>query len=435
MRIPSEELQKRIVDTIRYRFYDRLDLYDVYRWLDNFQDSEQELAVSVFEKLEYYREEDLLGILSKGLYRIISDCWKENKKAVNLIFMPLGRPGKSGHVIQYMVKNLLKSKSPIHTKKVLFYNHPKELDAQTLTDEDVVVFLDDIIGSGDTFISDVSPVITKTNKAGEKVDLPNEWTIDGIVKADTPYRIVLLSCIMMDKGKARIEAAFPFVKLYGEERIHAFSKNKSPFGGYLKMKQVREFCYKYGTKICKDRELGYSNSQALILFAHAIPNNTLPIIWVDGYEEDGVKKNWQPLIARNQMKKQSMAFIQRMDNNRWVFKLSQYFGVDLDNPEWKGVIQDKNVKLIYLLRCLEKNIPEVVIANDMGLTHEDMAELFEEGIKLEMWDREHRVTPDAQKALAEAAKVFKIQKRDEKGVKIVDDRDYMYIPETFRGKS
>ena len=99
-----------------------------------------------------------------------------------------------------------------------------------------------------------------------------------------------------------------------------------------------------------------------------------------------------------------MAFIQRMDNNRWVFKLSQYFGVDLDNPEWKGVIQDKNVKLIYLLRCLEKNIPEVVIANDMGLTHEDMAELFEEGIKLEMWDREHRVTPDAQKALAEAAR-------------------------------
>ena len=161
----------------------------------------------------------------------------------------------------------------------------------------------------------------------------------------------------------------------------------------------------------------------------------MPIIWVDRYEEDGVKKNWQPLIARNQMKKQSMAFIQRMNNNRWVFKLSQYFGVDLDNPDWKGVIQDKNVKLTYLLRCLEKNIPEVVIANDMGLTHEDMSKLFEESIKLQMWDREHHVTLEAQKALAEVAKVFKIQNRDMKGVKIVDDRDYMYIPETFRGKS
>ena len=124
-----------------------------------------------------------------------------------------------------------------------------------------------------------------------------------------------------------------------------------------------------------------------------------------------------------------------MDNNRWVFKLSQYFGVDLDDPEWKGVIQDKNVKLTYLLRCLEKNIPEVVIANDMGLTHEDMSVLFEEGIKLEMWDKDHHVTPDAQKALAEAAKIFKIQKKEEVEVGIVDDRNYMYIPETFRGKS
>lgn len=412
-----------------------MDLYDVYRWLDNFSDDEQELAVSVFEKLEYYREEDMLSILSNGLYHIINDFWKENKKAAHLRLMPLGKPGKSGHVVQYLVKNILKVKRPVHTKDISFYNHPKELDVQTLTADDVVVFLDDIIGSGDTFISDVSPVIEKTNKAGEKIVLQNEWSIGDIVKVDTPYRIVLLSCIIMDKGKARLENAFPYVKQYGEERIHAFSKNKSPFGGYLKMKQVREFCYKYGSKICKDRELGYSNSQALILFAHAIPNNTLPIVWVDEFEEDGLKKNWQPLIPRNQIKKQHMAFIQRMDNNRWVFKLSQYFGVDLDDPEWKGVIQDKNVKLTYLLRCLEKNIPEVVIANDMGLTHEDMSVLFEEGIKLEMWDKDHHVTPDAQKALAEAAKIFKIQKKEEVEVGIVDDRNYMYIPETFRGKS
>ena len=99
MRIPSEDLQKRIVDAIRYRFYDRLDLYDVYRWLDNFKDDEQELAVSVFEKLEYYREEDLLNILCKGLSHIIHDYWGENRKVAHIRFMPLGRPGKSGHVI------------------------------------------------------------------------------------------------------------------------------------------------------------------------------------------------------------------------------------------------------------------------------------------------------------------------------------------------
>lgn len=435
MRIPSEELQKRIVDTIRYRFYDRLDLYDVYRWLDNFKDDEQELAVSVFEKLEYYREEDLLNILCKGLYHIIHDYWDENGKAAHIRFMPLGRPGKSGHVMQYLVKNLLKTKRPAHTKNVSFYNHPKEIDAQTLTDEDIVVFLDDIIGSGDTFISDVKLTFEKKKKDGEIVEIPNDWTIGNLVKEGAQYKMVLLSCILMDKGKKRLEEQFPYMKLYGEERVHAFCKNKSPFGGYLKMKQVREFCFEYGSKLCPQRELGYSNSQALVLFAHAVPNNTLPIVWLDEYEEDGIKKSWQPLIPRNQMKKQNMAFIQRMDNNRWVFKLSRYFGVDLEDPEWKGVIQDKSVKLTYLLRCLDKHIPEVVIANDMGLTHEDMAVLFDEGEKLGMWDKDHHVTSDAEKALAEAAKVFKIQEKEEKGVKMVDDRNYMYVPETFRGKS
>lgn len=151
MRIPSEDLQKRIVDTIRYMFYDRLDLYGVYRWLDNFQDDEQEMAVSVLEKLEYYREEDLLGILLSNLNSILEDAWEKIQKTFRIWFMPLGKPGKSGHVIQYLVKNLYKNKTPKHTKGVMYHNHPKEIDIQSLTDEDVVVFLDDIIGSGDSF--------------------------------------------------------------------------------------------------------------------------------------------------------------------------------------------------------------------------------------------------------------------------------------------
>ena len=435
MRIPSEYLQKRIEDVIRYRFYDRLDLYDVYRWLDNFSDDEQEMAVSVFEKLEYYREEDLLGILASKLKTILSDIRAEINKAVHLRFMPLGKPGKSGHAIQYLVKNLLKNEPPKNVKTVTFYSRPQELDPQTMIDEDVVIFLDDIIGSGDTFETAANLTVSKIKKKGEKVEILNDWNIGTIVKEDVPYKIILLSCFLMDRGKTKLVKKYPYMRIYGEERVHAFSKSNSPFGGYLKMKQVREFCHKYGARICPRGELGYSNSQALLLFAHAIPNNTLPIIWVDEYEEGGVKKYWHPLIPRNQMKKQNMAFIQRMDNNRWVFKLSQFFGVDLDDPDWKGVIQDKNVKLTYMLRCLEKNISEIVIANDMGLTHDDMAVLFDEGEKLGLWDKDHKVTPDAQKALEEASKLFRIEKKQEPENKVADDRNYMYIPETFRGKS
>lgn len=51
-----------------------------------------------------------------------------------------------------------------------------------------------------------------------------------------------------------------------------------------------------------------------------------------------------------------------------------------------------------------------------------------------MWDKDHKVTYEAQKVLAEASKIFRIENK-EKGFFYVDDRDYMYIPETFRGKS
>ena len=51
-----------------------------------------------------------------------------------------------------------------------------------------------------------------------------------------------------------------------------------------------------------------------------------------------------------------------------------------------------------------------------------------------LWNEEHKVTDAAQKALADAAKVFRIENKD-KGVIVADDRNYMYIPETFRGKS
>lgn len=63
-----------------------------------------------------------------------------------------------------------------------------------------------------------------------------------------------------------------------------------------------------------------------------------------------------------------------------------------------------------------------------------MAFPFEEGEKIGMWDKDHKVTYEAQKVLAEASKIFRIENK-EKGFFYVDDRDYMYIPETFRGKS
>ncbi len=239
----------------------------------------------------------------------------------------MGKPGKSGHVILYLVKNLYKNYTSEYIESIRYYNHPKDVDIKSLTDRDAIIFLDDIIGSGDSFATACKSTFNR-KKNGKIIQIKNEWSIGNVVKEGAPYNIVLLSCILMDKGKKRLERDFPYVKLYGEVRYRAFAKNMSPFGGYYKMLKLREFCYKYGQQICQDQKLGYSNSQALILFAHAVPNNTLPIIWIDKYKDNGQTKYWCPLIPRDHRKKQNMAFIKRIDNNRWVFKLSKFLGVD-----------------------------------------------------------------------------------------------------------
>ena len=37
----------------------------------------------------------------------------------------LGKPGKSGHVIMYLVKNLFKNQTPKNIKGIMYYNHPQ----------------------------------------------------------------------------------------------------------------------------------------------------------------------------------------------------------------------------------------------------------------------------------------------------------------------
>lgn len=435
MRIPTAEQQERINDTIHNRFYDRLSLYDVYKWLDNFEDDEIELAVSVFEKLEYYRESDLLNILSNQFENnLLPEVSKMGSMNVNIRFIPLGRPGKSGYVVEYMMKNLLKNYSPKSISQTFFHGKPDEIDAATLTDKDVLIFLDDIIGSGDTFDSAVSLNKKKFKKDGSFIEVPNEDTIGHLVKENSSYQIAILSCFIMDKGQKHLKDQYPYIFLYGETRVHAFQKSISPFGGYLRMKQIREFCYKYGDKLAPQRGLGYSNCQALLLFDHAVPNNTLPIVWADKYEENGIEKYWIPLIPRDKRKRQEMAYQSRMDAVRWTFKLSKYFGLDEDDPQWDGIIQKKNIQTTVLLRCLNKHMPLSVIANEMGITFDDLNELLENGVKLELWNDKFEISSQAKKLLEETKNLFKRREHDSVG-QLVDDRNYMYVPETFMGKS
>jgi hypothetical protein len=55
--------------------------------------------------------------------------------------------------------------------------------------------------------------------------------------------------------------------------------------------RARDVAYKYGIELLPESPLGYADSEATVVFDNKIPNNCLPILWVE-------KKGWRPLFRR-----------------------------------------------------------------------------------------------------------------------------------------
>lgn len=418
MKLPTKKQQEQIDSVIHDRFYDHLDIYDVYKWLENFKDDEMDIAINVLSRLEYYREEDIINNLQNSLTKLLP----KNLNQVNLHILPLGDAGKSGDAMSYIMQKILKGNSFIKPKLINFYRWAGEIDISTLNNEDYVIFLDDIIGSGNSFDQNVENFKNNSQKNIAKF------------LGNTIFHTSLLCIIIMDFGLRFLNRKYPTMRILGEIRNKAFEKGNSPYGGYVRAKRVRDFCYSYGAKIYKRGPLGYKNSQALIVFAHAVPNNTLPIIWSDNYVK-AYKKNWYPLIPRKYELKSNRSFKSRTDNNRWICRLQSAFdqaGVQL---ELKELFTTKNYNLVYLLRLLENRTPESIIVNEMGITFDDLQKLRDEGIIAGFWNMEYQITDWCRDLYDEAKKKARYKSTVlQKAIsEIVKDKEIMYIPETFKG--
>ena len=64
----------------------------------------------------------------------------------------------------------------------MYYNHPKDIDVQSLTDEDVIIFLDDIIGSGDSFATDCKLTFEKEKNGKCRNKHRPLWGISNIIR-------------------------------------------------------------------------------------------------------------------------------------------------------------------------------------------------------------------------------------------------------------
>lgn len=412
MQTLSNEIEKRIEDIVSVRFYNQITPYDVIRWLFNFDDEDVELAVQLLEHVVFLRDDDVKG----RLYEQVMKLPKDRKKHI----VPLGKPGKSGAAISYWIHGLMKRNDlqsmNFHSSVEAFISYRNSVAWKTLND--VVVYVDDFIGSGGSVV--------------EALSLDKKGVRPEVLSDACSGRLYVVAAIVMDNGYSKITKDISGAVILGDSHCKGFDPHKKIFGSYFKTKAVREMCYKYGEQLYKGCPLGYKNTQSLVLMQHSSPNNTVPVLWSDNQYQGRI---WTPLVPRNNLLKIGRAYTDRNSVYRWLSCLKKIFVGGSESVDFGLLFTKSNFNLVFILICLIRRKSEVFIYNAMGISFVEMERLWQEGMDKGIWDSKHNPTSLALNEYKDAMKRYKIL-RDE-GRKefslILDEKDNIYIPETFRG--
>lgn len=412
MQTLSNEIEKRIEDIVSVRFYNQITPYDVIRWLFNFDDEDVELAVQLLEHVVFLRDDDVKGRLYEQVMKLPKDRTKH--------IVPLGKPGKSGAAISYWIHGLMKRNDlqsmNFHSSVEAFISYRNSVAWETLND--VVVYVDDFIGSGGSVV--------------ESLSLDKKRVRPEVLSDACSGRLYIVAAIVMDNGYSKITKDISGAVILGDSHCKGFDPHKKIFGSYFKTKAVREMCYKYGEQLYKGCPLGYKNTQSLVLMQHSSPNNTVPVLWSDNQY---LGRIWTPLVPRNNLQKIGRAYTDRNSVYRWLSCLKKIFVGGSESVDFGLLFTKDNFNIVFILICLIRRKSEAFIYNAMGISFVEMERLWQEGIDKGIWDSKRYPTSLALNEYKDAMKRYKIL-RDEGRQEfslILDEKDNIYIPETFRG--
>lgn len=239
----------------------------VQAWLQQFAGEHRPIALKLLSAFRYYSSRKVAA-LAKDLYAtIMSELGNPRDKTW---FVPVGYVAKSGSIIAYYFRtqnNLPQDR----------FVAPGDIASLPLTKEEVVVFLDDFVGSG--------------NQAHQV------WqTAVEPVQKSSSCRFAIAVLVGYQDGLERVRASTGFMTFALQvltEKDRPFSAQGSLFADSTEKARAREIIEMYGARLYPNHPLGYRESQGLIGFFYSTPNNSLPIFWSS-------EAGWHPLLAHGE---------------------------------------------------------------------------------------------------------------------------------------
>lgn len=247
----------------------------IAKWFDNFATTEYDDALMLLRGVRVLSGGDVDGLL-ETIVQELSRLFSGDLKRV--VFCGLGNSGgSSGGQFLYSLRQKLSLPAG---------HFPLEYH-RLRSGVDSIVFVDDIIGSGE--------------QAQRFLDLH----LRGVTA--TKYYCSLVAFRRgLETLRARSGFKFVFAAKVLEESERAFSADSRMFPEDATRLRVMAMAYRYGQALYPKGPLGYDDGQAMIVFPHNTPNNTLPIIWASTRNEKTLGVPWSPLWERRKCTKPSL---------------------------------------------------------------------------------------------------------------------------------
>lgn len=311
-RSPEDELNSR-VRTLSHEVWEGVvDGADVSRWLDNFEGRALDRELERLHALHLLANFDFFGVkevreMLKSMYRdlfrypIIQDARRAlggtrepaalearfQEERASTRFLGMGNPSESGaHLLYYFrqVNGLPKSLF-IHQHEILAHAPGVTPNSVAISGLNRLVFIDDLMGSGDQAAQYSAKLLDFVRRAADE--------------SGQSLEICYFTLFARPDAKDRVRA-LPFDRVDSihdiDDSERAFSPQSRVYAApppEITLAEARSFAEEYGASLFPGHPLGWKDGQLLLGFQHNVPDNTLPIFWLND-----TNVSWEPVFPR-----------------------------------------------------------------------------------------------------------------------------------------
>ena len=228
--------------------------------IDHLQATEFDLIIELFERYVWINSNGYHARI-RNLFLMFYDAYLIDKDVSTVFLFPILKVNdegkkKSGHKVLDIIKSIVKNNRKFENVEFIYYSKFEELAQLNLNDNQILMLVDDYIGSGSTLSSTREEISRNDN-------INNNY--------------IVLSIIIQEEALNNLEndgINIIFDKMTRKGLTNYYFKDE--LSENLKLMEKLE---DYIPKV-RGYRLGYKKTEALVTMERT-PNNTFPIFWKD----------------------------------------------------------------------------------------------------------------------------------------------------------